>query len=209
MKKLTVLLASIFFLLFVGLSASYAEHKKNPKAGHGGGGSGGDDATYSVFITGDVGGNSLEASPWSSGGGKKTISGRQHNAGVLTDLSFFTALVNGPFTAIQGSACFGAYPFQLFGGTIKPGKKGTAQASFWFEANTYTEPAQTLFYLLHYTGVFNEGEVWLPEFGSPADLTMTHWKLSATNEGEDIKAISCIGEGTTNVFIEVTNTTAP
>ncbi len=52
MKKLTVLLASIFFLLFVGLSDSYAEHKKNPKAGHGGGG-GGDvlgNFTVTVYI---------------------------------------------------------------------------------------------------------------------------------------------------------------
>lgn len=36
-KHLTVLLVPIFFLLFVGLSDSYAEHKKNPNAGHGGG----------------------------------------------------------------------------------------------------------------------------------------------------------------------------
>jgi hypothetical protein len=41
MKKLTVLAPSIFFLLFAGLGDSYADHKKNPNAGHGGGG--GDD----------------------------------------------------------------------------------------------------------------------------------------------------------------------
>ena len=38
MKKLTVLAPSIFFLLFAGLGDSYADHKKNPNAGHGGGG---------------------------------------------------------------------------------------------------------------------------------------------------------------------------
>ncbi len=36
-KKLTILFAFAIFVLVVGLSDSYAEHKKNPNAGHGGG----------------------------------------------------------------------------------------------------------------------------------------------------------------------------
>ncbi len=181
------------------------KHSGNHPHCRDGGGVDPDDAAYSVLITGDVMGNSLDEFPWSQGGGQKAVGGQQHNAGVLTDLSFFTALVNGPFTAIQGSACFGAYPFQLWGGFIKAGKKGTAKASFWFEANTHTEPAQTLFYSLQYTGDLPPG--WLPEIGSPAILNMNHWTLGVPNVGEDIKAISCTGEGTANVTITVTNIT--
>ena len=167
----------------------------------------GDDATYRVVIVGDVGGGST-TTPWSSGGGKKTISGRQHNAGVLTDLNpFFQTVADEeglPFDADKATACFGAGPHTIEAGVIKPAKKGTVQASFWFEANTWDNSATTLFYLLHYTGEFMTGSPWLPESGNPGILNMTHWELSATNEGEDIKAISCIGEGaTTSLTITV------
>ena len=109
-----------------------------------------------------------------------------------------------PFDADQATACFGARTFSIEAGLIKPAKKGTVQASFWFEANTWDNSGTTLFYLLHYTGEFMSGSAWLPESGNPGLLTMTHWKSTATNEGEDIKAISCIGEGaTTSLTITV------
>ena len=169
----------------------------------------GGDAKYSVAISGDVLGNSVAGYPWSKGGGRNTINSPPYNAGFLTDLSFFAALPvepPPPFTAGQATVCFAAGTFPLYGGFINQGKKGTAQANFWFFAKTYdgippgSDPI-TVLYQLTYTGVFASG--WLPEIGSPAFLNMNEWRLHAENEGDDIKAISCIGEGTTNVMITV------
>ena len=159
---------------------------------HGGGSTGDDDATYEVFIDGDrLTGISLQAFPWSGGGGNKTISGRQHNAGVLTNLNIFSELVGGPFTEIQGAACFPPNTdFPLEAGIITK-KKGDAEVSLWFKANTWDNSDTTLFYQLHFTGDFESD--WLPVVST--DITMNSWSLTATNEGNDIKAISCIGEG--------------
>ncbi len=59
-KKLTILFVSIVFLLFVGLSDSYAEHKKNPNAGHGGGGGGDVPGNFTVTVFIEVGGNFMQ-----------------------------------------------------------------------------------------------------------------------------------------------------
>ena len=115
-------------------------------------------------------------------------------AGVLTDLSFFAELEGGPFTAIQGEVCFPpGNEFPLEAGTITQ-RKGDAEVSFWFEGNTY-EGGHKLFYQLHFTGDF--GSDWLPVDSTV--LTIHSWSLTATNVGNDIKAISCIGDGSIGV----------
>lgn len=189
-------------LLFsVGLFALGTSASAQGMGGMGGGGggmSGGGDATYSVAITGVVTGNSLGEVPWSGGGGK-TINGPQHNAGELTNF----ALIAGTFS--EGHMCFpgsGTSKFPLEAGTIKPVKKGMAQAQLWFEAKT-NDGLQTLFYLLGLTGKFGEAEAWPPSNNLPTHLYMDHWTLTATNEGEDIKSIACIGDGALEFTITI------
>ncbi len=157
-----------------------------------------DDATYSVVIDGNVQGGWIVGHPWSKGGKKNTINGPiRPFVGEFTDLSFFTATLaeNPPaFTAAQGAVCFPpGTNFPLHAGGISQGKKGRAEAQFWFEANTF-EGGQTLFYQLKLIGVFHEP--WLPGSLGFTHVLMDEWRLTATNEGADIKSISCIGEGT-------------
>ena len=100
-------------------------------------------------------------------------------------------------------------PYPIIVGGIRSGKKGTADAKFWFEAFTFDGSNTKLLYLLSFLGVFDNRDLWLPPAGTSTFLTMDEWRLTATNEGEGIQSISCIGEGMINVIIEVENTTQP
>ncbi len=182
----------------------------------GGGGGGGDDATYNVVIVGDdLAGDGIDSPPWHDGGRKNSISGgEQHNTGFFRDLSIFESIFNtmvGDPPSTQGAVCFPPDTVFVIEGATIGQKKGRAEAAFWFQANTF-EGGQTLFYQLYFTGDINGP--WLPGTGESAQLTMTDWRLTATNEGQDIKSISCIGEGSIGggagiqfVFITVTNLT--
>ncbi len=131
----------------------------------------------------------------------------------VTNLTnFFMSLPNGePFTMAQAMNCFGMLGnFDIRGGGLGTGKKDVAKAQFWFDAKTF-EQNLTLTYQLQYLGTFG-GADWLPAAtGDISFLNMNEWRLTATNEGEDIKAISCIGEGPTilpgSVVIAVENVT--
>lgn len=139
LKKSILLSMSIFFLLFVGSSDSYAEHKKNPNAGHGGGG-GGDDGgdKYSVSVTFDDSTCGTDADPrdyfcsdggaYSDGvdnvaaGGDKFRLGLTLKTGTLR--SFFL-----DFSDNCVASCDGAVP--NFGGGAKKGlTSGPSQNMF-------------------------------------------------------------------------------
>ena len=189
-------------------------------------GKGEDGDVFKMVISGDIGGGSNVDFPWSRSGGKTSIGGPPHGpdhedrSGELTDLGpFFTTLSDGmPFSAAEATACFGvgthdiAFTFDIRGGGLGTGKKDVAQAQFWFDAKTFKGlPADediliTLTYQLRYLGTFMEPN-WLPAATQTSVLNMTEWRLTATNEGEAIKAISCIGEGIADVRIDVTNVT--
>ena len=195
------------------VNPSFAGKPVDGEHDHGGGGDG-DGATYEVFIDGDrLLGDSIGSPPWHDGGRKNSIGGgEQHNSGVLRDLSIFESIFNTMVGAsTQGAVCFPpGTDFVIEGGSIGQ-KKGRAEAAFWFQANTF-EGGQTLFYQLYFTG--DIAGQWLPENKGIAVITTTEWRLTATNVGQDIKSISCIGEGSIGsgagiqfVTITVTNLT--
>ena len=177
-------------------------------------GSGGDGDIYTVLISGDIGGGTDAESPWIRSGGKKSIGGPAPDSGFLTNLNPFFESV---FGTDDATTCFGVGDFVIRGGGLGTGKKDVAKAQFWFDAKTFEGiPPEseliTLTYQLQYLGTFSEPN-WLPGPGETSYLIMDEWRLTATNEGEDIKAISCIGEGLTSspsgVMIAVENVTGP
>ncbi len=184
--------------------------------GGGGGGKGEDGDVFTMLISGDIGGESKDGFPWSRSGGKDSIGGPPgdhdsgvSNSGTLTDVAtFFAALIGGPFTVDQANECFGDNNPDIRGGGLGTGKKDVAQAQFWFDAETFVENSdRVVTYQLRYLGTF-KGAEWLPApAGQISELIMKEWRLTATNEGQDIKAISCIGEGPAAVRIDVTNVT--
>ena len=220
----TLSLALAIAVFALGYNPSFAG-KPDGQGNHDhGGGGGGNGDVYDVDIIGaDILGGSKDGFPWSRSGGKDSIGGPPHapngdsRSGTLSNLiGFFGSLLENPlpFTAAQAMVCFGEGTFgmpgtyDIRGGGLGTGKKGVAQAQFWFDAKTFVEGSdRVVTYQLRYLGVFS-GADWLPAAGGlPSVLNMDEWRLTATNEGQDIKAISCIGEGLADVRIDVTNVT--
>ena len=80
--------------------------------------------------------------------------------------------------------------YELHQAIIKSGKKGRAEASFWFHGATTNGMVRVL-YLLKLFGTFDNPEDW----PSAQKLTMTDWELTVENEGKKIKGESCSGDG--------------
>ncbi len=191
---------------------AFADKPKNDMHDHGDD-DGGDVAEYVVTISGDMTGAS--DFKWREDfGGKKTIGLNDAAGGRIpgefTDLSFFGALPAAPptppFTAGDGANCFSSASFTIHQGSVSKGRGGRAQAGFFFHGLTNDGSVMVL-YGLQLIGEFALGaEVeWPPSDGGDTVLNIATWELSATNEGKDIKSISCIGEGATNnVTITVT-----
>ena len=183
---------------------SFADKPSNGDHEHGGGGGGADGAMFRVTILDDdlAGGSTVAVDemgktidPWLQGfGGKNSIGLNDASGldvGTLTGVGSFTGLGLGP-----NEFCFPgdivdphASLFPLHQAFIKPGKKGRAEASFWFHGTTKDGMVRVL-YLLKLIGAFESPEVW----PSAQKLTMTDWELKVENEGKAIKSISCIGE---------------
>ncbi len=177
---------------------------------HGGGGGG--DATFDVFILEvDVDGiavvNGLDGrsglnNPWlESVGGKNAIGLNDATAfldvGVLMGLAGFTGEVSDCFPGDQGMH---ASADPLHQAIVKKGKRGTAEANFWFHGATDDGSVDVL-YVLKLFGEFVGMDV---EFPGTADLLMDEWELKVENEGRKIKMLSCENQGMGNVTITVT-----
>ncbi len=176
-----------------------------------------DGAAFDVDITGDLGldGGSGE-DPWvqgvlgKNGIGLKDVAPDDLAVGTLTG-------VGGFFLDEKYAPCFDfddtGHDFspELHQAYIKPGKKGRAEAKFWFHGETYKPldgefcdgesdgesscgPASTqvrVLYVLTLFGEFDPIKVW----PGPQTLEMDAWELKVENEGKTIKEISCQSEG--------------
>ena len=196
-----------FFLLFIGLSDyGYGHHRPGHNKG---GDDGGEAAEYSVTITGAVSGGS--DAPWTETSGGKNIQGdyRSGDFGHL-DLSFFTmSYPYGPFTGSRGENCFGSAPVSLYPqAAIARGRGGRAEGRFWFWGSTDNEDSIPVLYQFIVLGLFDKSTStgWPPS--DTTSMTMTDWVMNASNDGGELKNISCNGEGKFDIdnpmFIDVT-----
>lgn len=123
------------------------------------------------------------------------------NVGQLTDLRYFTELIRnpGPFGA-EGTNCFGGGVDGFLGqASLIKGRKGRAEAHFWFLAYPRVGPVpmtDRISYLLTLIGesptVTNPivGD-WFPTTGTTT-MTMDTWELSTQGVADDV---SCSGSG--------------
>lgn len=79
---------------------------------------------------------------------------------------------------------------ELHQAIINSGKKGRAEASFWFHGAT-TNGTVRLIYVLKLFGKFEDGKDW----PGAQTLKMTTWELKVENEGKTIKEMSCQSDG--------------
>lgn len=179
---------------------------------HGGDDGGRVETFYDVVIGMAANGETIfggSTRPWSTFGKGKSIGlgdGSLGHTGVgeFTDLSFFTR-VDGDFDE-KGATCF-QVPTVIHQGSVAQGRGGRAESRFFFEGFTHTEVAGEFVeinYQLQLIGDFVPDDPWPPTDNMTTTLTMTTWELSASNEGQAIKDISCIGKGTVDVNIMVT-----
>ncbi|MCH9026506.1 MAG: hypothetical protein IIA05_05230 [Proteobacteria bacterium] len=175
-------------------------NKDDPGCDGGGGG-----PTFTVDILGDglVGGSS-GVNPWlQSFGGQNSIGLNDASGldvGSLTGLRSFTGQDADCFPEILDGSH--ATTFPLHQAIVKQGKKGSAEASFWFHGAT-DDGSVPLVYVLKLFGDFDGENV---EFPGTATLSMVdEWELKVENEGKKIKDLSCESQGTGNdVTITVT-----
>ena len=111
------------------------------------------------------------------------------------NLSYFQAL-NGPFST-NGVNCFPSVDVQLHAGGFGKSKHSSANGKFWFQGFTNDGSGIPVLYLLQLYGVFDDVKKWPPATNTHTLITMTAWKMSVENEGQEIKNISCLGEGDT------------
>jgi hypothetical protein len=159
----------------------------------------GDDNTsdvklFDVFITGeDVGGDGYD---WIQDSGQSQVSYKEFwdddSSGRLIHLDYFQSLWNG-----AGATCFPDeifFPDNIHAALIKKAKKGSAKALIWFWGyTTLGVPGGLVPYQLGLTGSFASGG-FPPAPEKTSTIDMHHWKMGLANQGQDIKAISCIGE---------------
>lgn len=225
----TFSLATAIAVMSLGYaSPSFADPPGSGGHNHGGTSSG-DGAEFKVVINGyhDYGsgpelimtGRSAELTPWAEFGGKNGIGlndASGADVGTLTGVGGFFSSGSDP----DYQACFNdsgtvggeeTHDFspQLHQAIIKSGKKGRAEAYFWFHGETHSPLVDgdsinvRVLYLLTLIGKFDElAETW----PSAQTLTMTSWELKVENEGKTIKGMSCQGAGPTDVTIEVVDT---
>lgn len=168
-----------------------------------------DGAMFNVLIAGDALAGGSGDNPWLESFGGKNAIGLNDAAPAGFDIGTLTGL--GSFTG-QPGACFPSdfvdphsSAFQLHQAIIKSGKKGRAEASFWFHGATDDGSVRVL-YVLKLFGDF-VGDV---EFPGNAILSMSDWELKVENEGRKIKNMSCAGQGTNkNVTITVVEEPVP
>lgn len=164
------------------------KNKDDPGCDSGSGGG----RTFTVVIGNGLAGGS-GSNPWlESFGGRNSI-GLNDAAPAGFDVGTLTGV--GSFTGQPGD-CFPSdfvdphsSAFQLHQAIIKSGKKGRAEASFWFHGATDNGLVRVL-YVLKLFGTFASPMDW----PSTQVLTMTDWELKVENESKAIKSISCIGE---------------
>ena len=176
---------------------SFADPPDGGEHDHGGGGGGGGDATFDVIILGignELDGRSGLDNPWlESFGGKNAIGLNDATAGLdvgmLMGLAAFTGEDPDCFPEDTGTDHTSTSLFPLHQAIVKQGRKGRAEASFWFHGAT-TEGDEVL-YVLNLFGHFADENA---EFPGTAELLMDDWELKVENEGKAIKSISCIGE---------------
>jgi len=190
---------------------SFAD-KPDPNHDHGG-------AAFDVVITGGLGllaGRSAvdemgkKINPWLQGFGGKNSIGLNDASGLdVGSLAGVGMLIPNDDSTVLHPLCFpGDYmppphdsPYELHQTLIKPGKKGRAEANFWFHGKTFLRDERVL-YVLKLFGEFANGGDW----PGAQTLDMTTWELKVENEGKTIKEISCQGDGSGVVTIEVTVT---
>ena len=147
-------------------------------------------AGYIVTIVGDVEGGSTENWLGGSKGVGLNDAGVHDGVGLFTDLSYFESW---DFDGNNGDLCFLGADYLLHQAQIKQGKKGRAEAAFWFHGETTT--GIRVLYALTLYGDFDPNVAW-PPVNVEHKIMMNRWKMIVENEGKAIKDDSCIGEGT-------------
>ena len=135
----------------------------------------------------------------------------------MTDLDFFTSN-SGPFDTLvdnitDGTRCFvhdtlGGYLGQ---GHVTKGRRGRAEAHFWFLGYTKDGPgpdlagaADRILYLLLLIGEPAIGSIvgdWLPTGNTTTKMTWDTWTLSVEGGGADIRDNSCVGSDDENFLV--------
>ena len=144
--------------------------------------------------------------PWVQGVVGKNGVGLSDVAPDFLDVGTLTG-VGGFFSLVPYGNCFDdsstehEFSPQLHQAFIKPGKKGRAEANFWFHGETFEGDVRVL-YVLKLFGDPDSAAGFPP--ADKVTLNMTSWELKVENEGKTIKAISCQREGDDDVTIKVT-----
>jgi hypothetical protein len=173
---------------------------------------------YSVIFMGDLTGGSSENWLGDSKGVGLNDAGVHDGVGmflVSTDLPFFASEFYGDDDN-SGALCFpgeehGDFVYEedylLHQAQIKEGKKGRAEATFWFHGLTaeVTNPTRVLYALTLY-GDFDETKPWPPVDDEHVILMKKGWKMIVENEGKAIKDVSCIDKIEGDDVIDVTIT---
>ena len=112
----------------------------------------------------------------------------------------------------DGDKCFPVGQTEIGSVILQKAKRGTAKALIWFWGYTRDQSKEVLYHF-EFNGVFDTAKDWPPEVENT--LTLSDWELHLGNEGNSIKAISCLssgekGDGTFfNNGIEIVVTIAP
>ena len=93
-----------------------------------------------------------------------------------------------------GNKCFPDDPTPLNSVILQKAKRGTAKALIWFWGYTHEDGNDMqVLYHFEFNGVFEKAKDWPPE--SDNTLILFDWELHLGNEGNAIKAISCLDSG--------------
>lgn len=103
------------------------------------------------------------------------------------ELKFFREL----FSA-NGDNCFPFDPTDISSVILQKAKRGTAKAHIWFDGYT-NDSSKEVLYHFEFNGVFLKAKDWPPEDSNT--MMISDWELHLGNEGNTIKAISCLSSG--------------
>ena len=97
----------------------------------------------------------------------------------------------------EGDACFRNSKTPISSVILQKAKRGTAKALIWFWGHTHEVGNNTLvLYHFEFNGEFVYPKDWPPEDPDiPNTLLLYDWELHLGNEGNSIKAISCLSSG--------------
>lgn len=151
------------------------------------GGGGGQDGggKFSAVITGTVSGSS-GGDQWN--GGPKGVGGNTTGGVIGTTTLDLDGLG-------LDSICFNTTPYYPTQVAVREGKRGTAEAWFWFPALALDEDGiPTLArYLFQMFGTFPEGTTWPPE-GDTEQMDLYSWEMKLENGQTSLKDGACTDE---------------